>query len=410
MHPCGRETVPSGDRDSAPAPLAGIRVIEIANYISGPFASSLLAGLGAEVIKVEQPAHGDPFRSWGGGDYSPTFQSVNRGKQSLVLDLRTPEGVAIASRLLATSDVLVENLRPGALRRLGIDIGMVKAANPGFIECSISGFGLTGPYAGRPGYDTIGQAVGGLLGLLTDFDEPQPMGVSISDHLTALNAALGVVASLAGRAADPAGRGRQVSTSLFQATVSFVGENAARYLADGAVPTRQARVALAQAYAFTAGDGQPFVVHLSSQERFWLGLTVAIDRPDLRDDPRFGRLAQRIVHYDDLHAVLASCFLTADRVHWLDRLAAADVPAGPIQRFDELFMDPGLTELEVVDTVRHPAAGEMQLIGPGFTLQGLDRSCVLAPPLLGEHTDGILGRLGFDENEIARLRTSGVVA
>jgi crotonobetainyl-CoA:carnitine CoA-transferase CaiB-like acyl-CoA transferase len=398
------------EKDRVPAPLAGISVIEIASYISGPLAGSLLAGLGAEVIKIEQPALGDPFRSWGGGDYSPTFQSVNRGKRSLVVDLRTPDGVGIANRLLATSDVLVENLRPGALWRLGIDIDMIRNVNPGLVECSISGFGLTGPYAERPGYDTIGQAVGGLLGLLTDFDEPQPMGVSVSDHLTALNAALGVVASLAGRASDPAGRGRQVSTSLFQATVSFVGENAARYFADGVVPTRQARVALAQAYAFTAGDGYPFVIHLSSSERFWLALTSAIDRPDLRDDPRFDRLAQRITHYDDLHEELARCFGSDDRQHWLDRLAAADVPAGPIQRFDELFTDPGLTELDVVDTVRHPSAGEMRLIGPGFTLRGLDRSRVLAPPLLGEHTDMILGGLGFDQNEIARLREAGVVA
>lgn len=392
-----------------PPPLAGIRVIEIASYISGPLAGSLLAGLGADVIKIEEPVRGDPFRSWGGGDYSPTFRSVNRGKRSIGIDLGDPAGAAIAIRLLERADVLIENLRPGALRRLGIDVAAIQAVNPTLTACSISGFGDSGPYAQRPGYDTIGQAVGGLLGLLTDLDDPRPMGVSISDQLTGINAALGILASLAGRARDPSAPGRRVTTSLLQSTVAFVGENAARYFENGQVPDRHSRVALAQAYAFTAGDGLAFVVHLSSPDKFWLGLTAAIDRIDLRTDPRFGELAQRIDHYDELREVLQSVFATRQRERWLEALGAADVPAGPIQRLDELFADPGVDELGMVEHVWHPIAGDMRLIGAGVSVSAAEPARQLPPPLLGEHGDEVLGELGWDAADVRRLRSEGVI-
>lgn len=389
------------------APLAGIHVVEIANYVTGPYASAILAELGARVTKIEEPTEGDPFRGWGRGGYSPTFRSVNRGKRSVGLDLRRPEGAAAARRIIASADVLIENLRPGALARLGLDPADLQSADPDLIVCSISGFGADGPYRDRPGYDTVGQAVGGLLGLLTDLDDPRPMGISLSDHLTGMSAAIGVLGAVAGRALGAPGR--RVTTSLLQATTAFVGENAARYFDEGEVPTRETRARIAQAYAFRAGDGGAFVIHLSSPPKFWAGLTAAIGRPELRDDPRFVDRAARVRHHAELHALLAELFLTADRAVWLTALEANDVPAGPINRLDEVFADPGVQALGLVREVVHPTAGPMRLVGAGVTVEGVDEAAVPPPPLLSEHGDMILFEAGLERAEIESLRDQGVL-
>jgi crotonobetainyl-CoA:carnitine CoA-transferase CaiB-like acyl-CoA transferase len=397
--------------DSSGPPLAGVRVVEIASYVTGPYAAGILAELGASVVKIEEPKVGDPFRGWGSGGFSPTFRSVNRGKRSIGLDLRTPDGQVVARRLLADADVLVENMRPGALDRLGLAPDALERDNPSLIVCSISGFGATGPYRDRPGYDTVGQAVSGLLGMLTDFDDPEPMGVSLSDHLTGMTAAIGILGALAARAtatATPA-RGRRVTTSLLQASTAFIAENAARYFDDGVVPTRPTRARIAQAYAFSAGDGLPFVVHLSSPPKFWQGLTAAIEREDLRDDPRFVDRAARVKYHDELRPILAGVFATRDRATWLERLEANDVPAGPINRFDEVFADPGVEALDMVREVVHPTAGPMRLVGAGFTVEGMDETAVEPPPLLGEHTDVILTEIGLSTDEIDHLRSTGVI-
>ena len=181
------------------APLAGLRVIELANYVTGPHAAALLADLGAEVIKLEEPVQGDPFRGYGKGGYAPPFRSVNRGKRSLALDLRSEEGKAIALELIDRADVFVENFRPGAVDRLGLGWDVLRERNPKLVYCSISGFGSSGPYRNRPGYDTVGQAVSGLLGLLTDMDDPKPMGLSLSDHITGEAAAIAILGALVGR-------------------------------------------------------------------------------------------------------------------------------------------------------------------------------------------------------------------
>jgi crotonobetainyl-CoA:carnitine CoA-transferase CaiB-like acyl-CoA transferase len=388
-------------------PLAGVRVVELASYVTGPYAAALLADMGAGVVKIEEPTQGDPFRGWGRGGYSPTFRSVNRGKRSLGLDLRAPEGLAIALELAEAADVLVENLRPGALERLGLGEAAARARNPRLIYCSISGFGSSGPYRDRPGYDTVGQAMSGLLGLLTDLDAPQPMGISLADHLTGMYAAFGIVAALAGRGPD--GPGRWVETSLLQATTAFVAENAARYFDEGEVPTRATRARIAQAYAFTAGDGLPFAIHLSSPPKFWAGLTAAVGRPELRDDPRFVDRAARVAHYDELRSLLGAVFATAPRATWLERLEAEDVPAGPINRLDEVFADPGVEALGLVHEVVHPEAGPMRLLGSAVSLEGADDATIGPPPLLGEHGDAILRELGRDAAEIERLRAAGVV-
>ena len=388
-------------------PLAGIRVIELANYVTGPHASAVLADMGASVIKIEEPEAGDPFRGYGKVGYSPPFRSVNRGKRSLALDLRSADGKSIALRMLADADVFIENFRPGAVDRLGLGWEIVRAHNRSLVYCSISGFGSVGPYRDRPGYDTVGQAVSGLLSLLTDHDDPKPMGISLSDHITGEAAAIGILGALVGRAVD--GQGRHVETSLLQATTSFLAENAARYFDDGLVPSRATRAHVAQAYAFVSGDGRPFVVHLSSPPKFWNGLLTAAGREDLRDDARFAEKSGRIEHYDALHATLQDTFRTATRQHWLAELDRCDVPAGPMSRFDEVFTDPGVEALGLVQHVSHPTFGSMQLVSPGFDIDGVEEVDFLPPPLLGEHTDAILTELGYSVDDIERLRAAGAI-
>jgi formyl-CoA transferase len=388
------------------APLAGLRVVELANYVTGPYAAALLADMGADVVKVEERTQGDPFRGWGKGGYSPTFRSVNRGKRSLGLDLRTEAGRDVALALVDRADVLIENYRPGVVDRLGLGYDTVNARNPRIVYCSISGFGSSGPYRDKPGYDTVGQAMSGLLGLLTDFDDPRPMGISLSDHITGAFACYGILAALVGRGIN--GAGRRIETSLLQATTAFVAENAARYFDEDEVPTRATRARIAQAYAFVAGDGGPFVIHLSSPPKFWGGLTAAVERPDLRDDPRFVDRAARVRNYDELVEILGAIFRTAPRASWLERLDANDVPAGPINRLDEVFADPGVRELDMVRTVTHPTAGAMQLLGSAVTLAGHDEAAIGPPPLLGEHTAAILQELGYSDEAIGQLKTAEV--
>ena len=265
--------------------IGGIRVLEFANYVSGPYAGMLLSDLGAEVIKIESPDGGDPFRNWGKTDYNGTFGSMNRNKKSVTLDLKTQAGQAAARRLALGADVIIENFRAGALERLGLGYEALAVDNPRLVYCSITGFGSNGPYRSRPGYDTVGQAMSGLLAVLTDRNAPQPMGVSLSDHLAGTFAAYGILAALLARATS--GRGQKVETSLLQATLSFLGENASNYFEDGRVPTRATRCQRAQVFAFTAGDGKPFVIHLSSPEKFWRGLLKATDREALGTDDRF---------------------------------------------------------------------------------------------------------------------------
>ena len=272
--------------------LDGIRILEFASYVSGPFAGMLLSDLGAEVVKIESPDGGDPFRNWGKQDYNGTFGSMNRNKKSVTLDLKTKEGQAAARKLALSADVVIENFRAGAMERLGLGYEDLAVDNPKLIYCSITGFGSEGPYRSRPGYDTVGQAMSGLLAVLTDRKAPQPMGISLSDHLAGTFAAYGVLAALMAR--HTTGRGQKVETSLLQAALAFLGENAATFFEDGRIPSRATRCQRAQVFAFTAGDGLPFVVHLSSPEKFWRGLLTATNREVLAADERFRSREARV--------------------------------------------------------------------------------------------------------------------
>jgi crotonobetainyl-CoA:carnitine CoA-transferase CaiB-like acyl-CoA transferase len=365
--------------------LDGIKIFEFASYVSGPFAGMLLADLGAEVVKIESPNGGDAFRNWGKQDYNGTFGSMNRNKMSVTLDLKTEAGRTAARRLALSADVIIENFRPGTMERLGLGYEPLAAANPRLIYCSITGFGSQGPYSNRPGYDTVGQAVSGLLSVLTDRAAPQTMGVSLSDHLAGTFAAYGVLAALMARTTT--GLGQKVETSLLQASLAFLGENAAHFFEDGKVPSRATRCKRAQVFAFTAGDGLPFVVHLSSPEKFWLGLLAATDRQVLADDARFQNRDARVKNYDALRDELASVFQSRPRAHWLQLLEEQDVPSGPLNTLEEVIADPQFIALDMRKHLPHRTRGTVSVIGNPVRLSATPPRMDSAAPDLGAHNE-----------------------
>jgi crotonobetainyl-CoA:carnitine CoA-transferase CaiB-like acyl-CoA transferase len=387
--------------------LAGIKVIESASYVTGPFASQLLADMGADVVKIEEPKRGDPFRGWGERNYAATFCSLNRNKRSLTLDLRSDSGREVARRLASGADVLIQNFRPGVMERLGLGYATLRNSNPKLVYCSISGFGPSGPYRDMPGYDTIGQARSGLLSMLTDPGKPQGMGISFSDHLTGMYACYGVLGALVNRSIT--GEGQEVETSLLRASVSFVSENAARYFETGHVPRRKHRTTTAGVFAFEDEAGLPFVLHMSSPDKFWRGLFEVVGKPEWNDDPRFNNRKGRVANYDLLVDRLTPIFRAGGRDDWLRRLIEKDVPAAPIQTLDEVFEDPQVREYGFPVEVEHAQMGKMKLIGNAVDMSRTPPRIERPPPMLGEHTEEILAALGYDDAALARFRAEGVI-
>jgi crotonobetainyl-CoA:carnitine CoA-transferase CaiB-like acyl-CoA transferase len=387
--------------------LAGIRIVEAASYVTGPFASQLLADMGAEVVKIEEPKRGDPFRGWGERNYAATFCSLNRNKKSITLDLRVDAGRAIALRLASEADVLIQNFRPGVMEKRGLGYDDIKKLNSKIVYCSISGFGPTGPYRDMPGYDTVGQARSGLLSLLTDPGKPQGMGISFSDHLTGMYACYGVLSALMNRMLS--GEGQHVETSLLRASVSFVGENAARYFETGHVPRRKHRTTTAGVFAFEDRDGLPFVLHMSSPDKFWRNMFEVVGKPEWSEDSRFNNRKARIENYDTLVEQLTPIFRGGRREDWLRRLTEMDVPAAPINTLDEVFADPQVQTYGFPIEVEHPKMGKMKLLGNAVDMSRTPPRIDRPPPMLGEHTEEILTGLGFDRAAISDLRAKEAI-
>ena len=387
--------------------LAGIRVVEAASYVTGPFASQLLADMGAEVVKIEEPKRGDPFRGWGERNYAATFCSLNRNKKSITLDLRIDAGRDIALRLASEADVLIQNFRPGVMEKRGLGYNDIQKLNSKIVYCSISGFGPTGPYRDMPGYDTVGQARSGLLSLLTDPGKPQGMGISFSDHLTGMYACYGVLSALMNRMLS--GEGQHVETSLLRASVSFVGENAARYFETGHVPRRKHRTTTAGVFAFEDRDGLPFVLHMSSPDKFWRNMFEVVGKPEWSEDSRFNNRKARIENYDTLVEQLTPIFRGGRREDWLRRLTEMDVPAAPINTLDEVFADPQVQTYGFPIELEHPKMGKMKLLGNAVDMSRTPPSIDRPPPMLGEHTEEILTGLGFDRAAISDLRAKEAI-
>jgi len=390
------------------AVLKDMTIVECATYVTGPYATALLADLGARVIKIESPPAGDPYRYFAPGEYySPNFAHLHRNKQSVLLDLKTPEGKKICLDLARKADVFVENFRPGTAERLGLGYETLQALNSRLVYCSISAFGKSGPYAGKPGFDTLGQAMSGLLGLLADPEEPKIMGVALSDYITGFSAAYGILAGLMAR--QNSGHGMKVETSLLQATLSFIGETAAGYFATGAIPTRIARVKNGHAFAFVTRDNLPLAIHCSVPEKFWLALLKTADRMEIAEDARFKTRDDRRQNFEQLEKELAPTFATKDREQWLRLLDENDVPVSPLYNMKEVLEDPQVLHLGITEEVEHPKTGKAKFIGGPVHFEGLPAEKSGPPPLPGEHTDTILAELGYSSADIEKFSKTGAI-
>ena len=387
--------------------LKGVRVVELSTVITAPLTGLMLADLGAEVVKVEHPQGGDPFRNFRGGRYSPNFVAYNRGKRSIQLDLRTEAGRSILLKLVARADILLENYRPGVLDKLGLGDETLRAANARLIHCSITGFGASGPYSARPAYDNVAVALSGILSLQLDPDHPQSSGPTIADNATGMFACYGILGALYER--ERSGRGHRVDVNMLEAAIAFVPDPFANYTRAGIVSDRLTRVAASQSFAFRCGDGKLLAVHLSSQPKFFEAMAAALERPDLVRDERFATRDLRIANYGELTRVLAEIVATKPRGHWMSVLEANDVPFAPVQSLPDVLEDPQVRHLGTFYKQQHPSEGEITAIHRPVLIDGAREERALPAPALGEHTDEVLAELGYDKDEIAKLRAASVI-
>jgi crotonobetainyl-CoA:carnitine CoA-transferase CaiB-like acyl-CoA transferase len=390
----------------------------------------LLGDLGADVIKVEPP-DGDPTRGYGppyAGTESTYYLAANRNKRGVRLDLKQEAGREVLRRLLARSDVLVENNRPGGLDRLGFPDEEISRLNPRLIHLAITGYGLDGPDADRPGFDFVIQAVAGLMSITgSDGGGPTKVGVAIADITAGMLGAVAVLAALLARRAETAGdrgkpgdgaqagdpgranRGQRVDLSVLESTVSWLANQATNYLVGGVVPGRMGNrhPNITPYETFATSDGEIAVA--VGSERQWLRLCAALGQPTLAGDARFATNAERVRHRNELRPLLEERFGARSSAEWLAALRDAEVPSGPINDMAAVFADPQVIARRMVETVAHPTLGELRLPGIPFKLSGTPASVRMAPPLLGQHTDEVLGWLGYDETAIRRLRADGTV-
>lgn len=374
--------------------LKDIRVLELGTMITAPLAGMMLADLGAEVVKIERPGTGDPFRSFRGGLYSPHFIAFNRNKKSVVLDLSEDEGRKTLKALVATADVLIENFRPGVMDRLGLNEDTVRAEFPRLIWCSITGFGRDGPYAERPAYDAVAGALAGVASLVLDRERPAPSGPTIADNITGMYAAYGILGALYER--EKTGRGRRIETNMLEASAAFIPDSFVNYTRLRIDNRPRTRVATSQSYAFVCADDRLIALHLSSQQKFWENLLQAVERPDLLGDARFSSRDARVLNYAELESVLADTFRQRIRRDWMIRLEAADVPFAPVQTIPEVIDDPQIRHLGTFYAERHPTEGPLELIRSPVWVDGGRSDTSLPPPTLGEHTAEILNELERD--------------
>lgn len=368
-------------------PLDGMLVIELGTVLTAPLAGQMLADLGARVIKVEHPSGGDPFRRHAGKLYSPHFASYNRNKESIQLDLQGEAGKADLLRLLARADVLLENYRPGVMARLGLTEDKLKERNPRLVWCSITGFGAEGPYRDRPCYDAVALGLSGLASQMLDPARPSMNGPTISDNITGMYAAYGILGALMGRTAS--GQGARVEVNMLEASIAFSPEGFAQFARLGLTPQPQTRVAISQSYAFPCADGRLLTVHLSSVEKFWQAFVAVLERPDLLDDARFASPQLRTSNYTQLYEEAASTFRTRGREEWCARLAAHDVPSAPVYTVPEVMQDPQVRQAGTFYEFAHPEHGPMIGIHRPVTLDGARGPVRRAAPTLGEHDDAI---------------------
>jgi crotonobetainyl-CoA:carnitine CoA-transferase CaiB-like acyl-CoA transferase len=389
-------------------PLAGLRVVDVTTSLAGPYCAQLLAGLGADVVKVEPPA-GDESRTWGPpfwGEESALFLGANAGKRSLALDLR--RGIDVLLRLADGADVFVQSLRPGLAEERGLGADDLRGRNPRLVYCSIRSFGRTGPWAKRPGYDPLAQAAGGIVSVTGERDRSGVrVGVSIVDQGTGMWAAIAILGALHER--DRTGEGRELDVSLYETAVGFVGYHLVGYLGSGAVPGRHGTAfpSIAPYQTFPTRDGELMVA--AGNDRLFAALCETLDAPELAGDPRFLTNPDRVAHRDELSALLAARFATADRATWLERLERASVPAAPVQDVGEVAAHEQTRSLGILQPLPGPTLPDLVVVAPALSADGHRPSYPSPPPQLGAHTGEVLREAGFAEAEIDDLAAQGII-
>src|SRR3984885_11908218 len=401
------------DADAAtwPGPLAGLKVIDLTRVLAGPFATQSLGDLGAEVFKIEPPESGDetrhfpPFRD-GESHY---FLGINRNKKSLVVDLQQEAGKEILRRLVAQSDILVENYRPGVMDRLGLGYAALREINPRLIYCAISGFGLTGPLRDKPSFDIVTQALSGALSINGERGHmPIKLAIPLGDMVGGVFGPMAILAALHERSRT--GRGRLIDISLYDGLIGMLGYFAqlAFLTGEDPPPMGSSHPNIVPYGSFPASDGSIIIAVLS--ESFWGKLCEALERPDLAADPRYATPALRRDRRDEIDQIISDITRTRTVAEWEERLKAADVPHAPVLGVTAALAHPHAVAREMVQTAEHAAIGPIKVVGRPIKFPGATQPPVTAPPTLGQHTETVLReRLGYSEAEIAALRQSGTI-
>jgi glutaryl-CoA transferase len=400
-------------------PLAGIRVLDLSRVLAGPWAGQNLADLGAEVIKVERPGVGDDSRAFGppwmkDGRGQPTkdsayFTSANRGKKSVTVNLQAPEGQALVRELAAKSDVLLENYKFGDLDRYGLGYAALSALNGRLIYCSVTGFGQTGPYRERPGYDFMIQGMGGMMSVTGEPDgEPQRAGVPIADIITGMYASIAICAALVHRASS--GKGQHLDLALLDSQIALLAYQNTNYFATGKPPGRIGNLHpnIVPYQPFRASDGE--VILACGNDNLYRKFCAAAGCPELASDPRFATNGKRVENRDELKRLLDAIFVKRTQKEWVGLLEAAGVPNGPINDIAQVFAEPQVAARGVRIEVDHPVAGKLPMVASPMHFSATALEHKIPPPLLGEHTEQVLRELlGKSPAEIARLREAGVL-
>lgn len=403
--------------------LTGYRVLDLSRVLAGPWCGQTLADLGAEVIKIERPGAGDDTRGWGppymtDGNKEPTheasyYQSTNRGKLSVALNLATAEGQALVRALATSCDVLIENYKAGSLAKYGLDYSSLAKINPRLVYCSVTGFGQTGPRAAEPGYDFIIQGIGGLMSITGERDDlpgggPQKVGVAFSDLMTGLYSTVAIQAALLSR--EKTGLGQHVDMALLDVQVATLCNQSQNYLASGKPPGRygNAHANIVPYQVFRASD-RDFIIACGNDSQF-ISLCDAIGLPDLPRDPRFARNADRVANREEIIAILSQHFLTRCADEWVERVHPQGVPVGAINSIAQALEEPQVKARNMLVNIPHPLNPEFVTVGSPIKLSGTPVEYLRAAPMLGEHTDDVLKQqLGLDDKRLAELKAQGVI-
>ena len=393
------------------SPLAGITVIELGQFIAGPFASQMLADLGARVIKIERPGVGDPFRLFVTeprmDGYGHNFLAFNRNKESVAVDLQKPEGIAVVKRLAEKADILVENFRAGVLERLGLGYEALKAINPRLIYCAISGFSEDGPYRDRPAFDTVGQALSGMLYLFTDPADPRMRGPTIADQATAMQASNAILGALFGR--ERSGKGAKIEISMIEAAIHFMPD-AFTALTESSIDMQsETRTSYSHAFVLSCADDKLLAIHVGGPDRLWDALCAAVDDPTIGENPLFRQRHSRIANYDTLIDAMRPVFLKRTRAEWLKRLADHDVASAELNTVADAVGDAEVVHLGLFEKRTQSGYGDMTMLRRAARINGAREPQQKMPPLLGEHTESVLKECGYDEAALAALRERKII-